>query len=101
MVSWLVADGQHAGDYVAARENLKKSGDRDYINVSGSCFSCSSEGGIMFIWLRFTGYACFSQAPCLINNRPINYNIIVFLNHSHIIMQMVMLQLYMDENKCR
>jgi hypothetical protein len=33
MVSWLIADGQHAGDYFVARENLKKPGDRDYINL--------------------------------------------------------------------
>lgn len=53
----------------------------------------------MVIWLRFTDYAYFSQALCLINNRPINYIIMVFLNHSHIIMQKVMLWLYRDENK--
>ena len=33
MVSWLIADGQYAGDYVVARVGLKKTGDRDYIDL--------------------------------------------------------------------
>lgn len=39
MVSWLITDGQYAGDYVVAWEDLKKLGDRDYndlvVRVSG------------------------------------------------------------------
>jgi hypothetical protein len=39
MVSWLITDGQYAGDYVIAWEDLKKLGDRDYndlvVRVSG------------------------------------------------------------------
>lgn len=39
MVSWLITDGQYAGDYVLAWEDLKKLGDRDYndlvVRVSG------------------------------------------------------------------
>jgi hypothetical protein len=39
MVSWLVTDGQYAGDYVLAWEDLKLLGDRDYndlvVRVSG------------------------------------------------------------------
>jgi len=33
MVSWLIADGQYAGDYVVARAGLKKTVDRDYIDL--------------------------------------------------------------------
>lgn len=40
MVSWLITDGQYAGDYVVAWEDLKKLGDRDYndlvVRVSGA-----------------------------------------------------------------
>jgi len=39
MVSWLITDGQYAGDYVLAWEDLKLLGDRDYndlvVRVSG------------------------------------------------------------------
>jgi hypothetical protein len=39
MVSWLITDGDYAGDYVIAWEDLKKLGDRDYndlvVRVSG------------------------------------------------------------------
>lgn len=39
MVSWLITDGQYAGDYVLAWEDLKHLGDRDYndlvVRVSG------------------------------------------------------------------
>ena len=39
MVSWLITDGQYAGDYVVAWEDLKNLGDRDYndlvVRVSG------------------------------------------------------------------
>ena len=39
MVSWLITDGQYAGDYVIAWEDLKHLGDRDYndlvVRVSG------------------------------------------------------------------
>lgn len=39
MVSWLITDGQFAGDYVVAWEDLKSLGDRDYndlvVRVSG------------------------------------------------------------------
>ena len=39
MVSWLITDGQYAGDYVMAWEDLKFLGDRDYndlvVHVSG------------------------------------------------------------------
>lgn len=39
MVSWLITDGEYAGDYVVAWEDLKKLGDRDYndlvVRVSG------------------------------------------------------------------
>lgn len=39
MVSWLIIDGDYAGDYVVAWEDLKKLGDRDYndlvVRVSG------------------------------------------------------------------
>ena len=39
MVSWLITDGQYAGDYVIAWEDLKGLGDRDYndlvVRVSG------------------------------------------------------------------
>ncbi len=33
MLSWFIADGQNAVDYVVTRVDLKKSGDRDYINL--------------------------------------------------------------------
>ena len=40
MVSWLITDGEYAGDYVIAWEDLKKLGDRDYndlvVRVSGA-----------------------------------------------------------------
>ena len=40
MVSWLITDGDYAGDYVIAWEDLKKLGDRDYndlvVRVSGA-----------------------------------------------------------------
>ena len=39
MVSWLITDGEYAGDYVLAWEDLKFLGDRDYndlvVRVSG------------------------------------------------------------------
>jgi len=39
MVSWLITDGEYAGDYIVAWEDLKKLGDRDYndlvVRVSG------------------------------------------------------------------
>ena len=39
MVSWMITDGEYAGDYVIAWEDLKKLGDRDYndlvVRVSG------------------------------------------------------------------
>lgn len=39
MVSWLITDGEYAGDYVVAWEDLKRLGDRDYndlvVRVSG------------------------------------------------------------------
>jgi hypothetical protein len=41
MVSWLITDGQYAGDYIIAWEDLQKLGDRDYndLVIRVSCAS--------------------------------------------------------------
>lgn len=55
MVSWLITDGDYAGDYVVAWEDLKKLGDRDYNDLVVRVSGVSPVPAPAAVWLFGTG----------------------------------------------
>lgn len=56
MVSWLITDGQYAGDYIIAWEDLKKLGDRDYNDLVLRISGVSTEVPVpAAAWLMLSG----------------------------------------------